>query len=259
MSAMTGAGTVLLAPLRDALKVIVFLPVALATLMRGAPLLSALILSVRLLSASLPIVFVVVFFSGAMLTIQAAGSLEALGGAQMAGVVVGFGGMREVFPLLAAASVAARTGAELASEIGAMRATQQIDALEVMGLDPMRLIVAPRLIACIIGTPLCVLVACGAGMLGAHIVGHFQLGIDRGAMWTSLWSGVGTVDIVVGAGKGVVLGFLLGAVSVREGLEATGGAAGVGRAANRAVIRSMVTVCSASLFVTWLIYGVLLA
>ena len=259
MTAARDVAGVRAAPVRDALRVLAFLPAAFATLLRGAPPLAALVSSVRLLSSSIPIVFVVVFFSGAMLTIQAAGSLAALGGAQMAGVVVGFGGMREVFPLLAAASVAARTGAELASEIGAMRATQQLDALEVMGLDPMRLVVAPRLIACVIGTPLCVLVACGAGMLGAHIVGHFQLGIDRGAMWTSLWSGVSSLDIAIGVGKGFVLGFLLGAVSVREGLVATGGAAGVGRAANRAVIRSMVLVCSASLVITWIIYGGLLA
>lgn len=246
---------VLTAPLRDALAVLVFLPRAFVTLLAGAPPASTFIASVHLLSASLPIVFVVVFFSGAMLTVQAAGSLEALGGAQMAGVVVGFGGMREVFPLLAAASVAARTGAQLASEVGAMRATQQLDALEVMGLDPMRLVVAPRLFACVVGTPLCVLVACGAGMIGAQVIGHFQLGIDRGAMWTSLWSAVSVADIVIGTCKGFLLGFLLGAVSVREGLVATGGAAGVGRAANRAVIRSMVLVCAASLGITSIVYG----
>lgn len=250
--------SVLLRPFRDAVHVVAFLPVALRTLFAGTSPASAILMFARLVSASTPIVFVVVFFSGAMLTVQAAGSLETLGGAAMAGIVVGFGGMREVFPLLAAAAVAARTGAEIASEIGTMRATQQLDALEVMGLDPMRLVVAPRLIACVLGTPLLVVLACGAGMLGAHVIGHFQLGIDRGAMWTSLWSSVSKVDIVIAVGKGFVLGFLLGAVSVREGLVTTGGAAGVGRAANRAVIRSMVVVCGASLLITWAVYGGLL-
>jgi phospholipid/cholesterol/gamma-HCH transport system permease protein len=190
-----------------------------------------------------------------MLTVQAALSLQSMGSAAMAGLVVGFGGIREVFPLLAAASIAAKSGAALAAEVGTLNATQQLDALEVMGLDPMRMVVAPRLLACVVATPVCVVVGCSAGMLGAHVIGHFQLGIDRGAMWTSLWSSVFVADVAIVVVKGVVLGFLLGAVSLREGLVAQGGPPGIGRAANRAVIRSMVVVCGASLALTSIIYG----
>jgi phospholipid/cholesterol/gamma-HCH transport system permease protein len=209
----------------------------------------------RLVTTSAPVVFVVVFFGGAMLTVQAAASLTPMGGAAMAGLVVGFGGVREVFPLLCAAAVAARTGAEIASEIATMRTTQQIDAPEVMGVDPMRALVAPRVAAAMLGTPLCVLVACAAGMLGSQAVGAFQLGIDRGEMWARLWSGVVIEDLQAGALKGVVLGFLLAAVAVREGLTATGGPAGVGRATNRAVVRAMIVVCATSLLLTLAIYG----
>src|SRR5690242_4338911 len=144
-----------------------FVARAFVALLRGWPPLDALALTVRLVVTSAPVVFVVVFFGGAMLTVQAASSLSALGGADMSGLVVGFGGIREVFPLLACAAVAARSGAEFASELGTMRTTQQIDALETMGVDPMRVLVAPRIVAAIVGTPLCVLVACGAGMIGA--------------------------------------------------------------------------------------------
>jgi phospholipid/cholesterol/gamma-HCH transport system permease protein len=242
-------------PLHELVRVLAFLPRALAAMLAGAPIVDTIVCFVRLISASIPVVFVVVFFCGAMLTIQAASSLEALGGASMAGLVVGFGGIREVFPLLAAACVAARSGAELASEIGTMRATQQLDALDGMGLDPMRLVVAPRLFAATLGTPLCVLVACGAGMLGSLLIGHYQLHIDRGAMWSSLWSTIVMGDVLVATGKGFVLGFLLAAVSTREGLVASGGTAGVGRAANRAVIRSMMIVCAASLLITAQVYG----
>jgi phospholipid/cholesterol/gamma-HCH transport system permease protein len=243
------------AAVRDAIATLAFLPRAALAVLSGPPLLDTIVIFFRLLSASIPVVWVVVFFCGAMLTVQAASSLEALGGASMAGLVVGFGGIREVFPLLAAACVAARSGAEIASEIGTMKATQQLDALEGMGLDPMRLVVAPRVIAATLGTPLCVLVACGAGMLGSLIIGHYQLHIDRGAMWSSLWSSIVIGDIIVATSKGFVLGFLLAAVSTREGLVATGGTAGVGRAANRAVIRSMIAVCAASLVITAAIYG----
>lgn len=241
--------------LREVAAVGAFLPRALLAVLRRPPLIDTVRLSLRLVARSAPVVFVVSFFGGAMLTVQAAVSLVSMGGGEMAGVVVGFGGIREVFPLLAASSVAARSGAEFASELGTMKTTQQVDALEVMGLDPLRLLVGPRVIAGVVGTPLCVLLACAAGMLGAHVVGTFQLGLDRGSMWVRLWSGVGSGDLAIGSFKGLVLGFLLAAVSAREGLVASGGPAGVGRATNRAVVRAMVLVCLASLAVTTLLYG----
>jgi phospholipid/cholesterol/gamma-HCH transport system permease protein len=243
---------------RDLVSLAAFLPRAFLAALRGPPPIDTLLLFLRLVTTSVPVVFVVTFFSGAMLTLQAAASLTPLGGADMAGLVVGFGGVREVFPLLACAAVAARTGAEFASELGTMKTTQQIDALEVMGVDPLRTLAGPRVLAAIFGTPICVLVACGAGMLGSQAVGAFQLGLDRGANWARLWSGVGVEDLWVGAGKGAILGFLLAAIAVREGFVAAGGAAGVGRATNRAVIRAMVIVCAASLGLTSLVYGRLL-
>jgi phospholipid/cholesterol/gamma-HCH transport system permease protein len=240
---------------RELLAVAAFFPRALVATLRGPPLLETVLLTLRLVTTSAPVVFAVVFFGGAMLTVQAAASLAPMGGADVAGVVVGFGGIREVFPLLAAAAIAARSGAEFASEIATMKTTQQIDALEVMGVDPLRALAGPRVVAAVLGAPLCVLVACGAGMLGAQAVGAFQLGIDRGAMWARLWSGIVIEDLHVAVAKGCVLGFLLAAIAVREGLVATGGAAGVGRATNQAVIRAMIAVCLASLLLTSLVYG----
>lgn len=240
---------------REILAVGAFLPRALIAAAQRPPPADTALLTLRLVSRSAPVVFVVAFFGGAMLTMQAAVSLAAMGGGEMAGLVVGFGGIREVFPLLAASSVAARSGAEFASELGTMKTTQQVDALDAMGLDPLRMLVAPRVLAATLGTPLCVLLACAAGMLGAQTVGTLQLGLDPGTMRMHLWSGVGPHDLGVGTLKGAVLGFLLGAVSSREGLSAAGGAAGVGRATNRAVVRAMVLVCLSSLGLTTLIYG----
>lgn len=239
----------------ELLAVAAFLPRALVATLRGPPLIETVLLTLRLVSTSAPVVFAVVFFGGAMLTVQAAASLTPMGGGDMAGLVVGFGGIREVFPLLAAAAIAARSGAEFASELGTMRTTQQIDALEVMGVDPLRTLAGPRIVAAVLGAPLCVLVACGAGMIGSQAVGAFQLGIDRGSMWARLWSGVVIEDLYIAAAKGAVLGFLLAAIAVREGLVATGGAAGVGRATNKAVVRAMIAVCAVSLLLTSLIYG----
>lgn len=255
----TGALTRLAAAGTDLMQAAAFWPRATLAMLRGPPLLDTVLLTLRLVTTSVPVVFAVTFFSGAMLTVQAAASLAPFGGGAMAGIAVGFGGIREVFPLLAAASVAARSGAEIASQLATMRVTKQIEALEVMGVDPVRLLVGPRMVAAILGTPLCVLVGCGAGMLGSQSIGVWQLGLDRGAMWNNLWSGIVVADLVAGAFKGVVLGFMLGAVSAREGLIAEGGARGVGRATNRAVIRAMVVVSVASLALSAAIYGRLAA
>lgn len=209
----------------------------------------------KLLLSSCPVVAVVAFFSGAMLTVQAASSLSLIGGGPLSGMIVGLGGVREMFPLLAVASVAARTGAEFASELGTMRVTQQVDALEVMGTDPIRLLVGPRVLAATLGTPLCVLLAIACGLIGSWVVGVFQLGIDRGSMWAALTSAVLPADFLVGLVKGTVLGWLVGAITTREGLAASGGPRGVGSATNRAVVRSMIVVCLVSLFLTYVFYG----
>ncbi len=246
----------LVAALLWPLRLAAFAARALRAALPAPPAKDTLLLTVRLLLRSLPVVVIVTFFSGAMLTVQAAVSLESFGARSVAGLIVGFGGVREVFPLLAGGSLAARTGAELASQLQAMRVTRQVEALEMMGLDSVRLLVAPRLIACIVGGPFCVLAAMVAGLVGAYVIGVFQLGIDRGVMWGSLLQTVGGVDVVIGVVKGVVLGGLIGAVATFEGFSGElAGPQGVGAAANRAVIRGMVVVCAAALGLSMLIYG----
>jgi phospholipid/cholesterol/gamma-HCH transport system permease protein len=241
--------------LRAALAPFAFAARATAAVLRLPSLRGFTALLSKLLLSSCPVVAVVAFFSGAMLTVQAASSLALIGGGPLSGMIVGLGGVREMFPLLAVAAVAARTGAEFASELGTMRVTQQVDALSVMGADPMRLLVGPRVLAAALGTPVCVLLACATGLLGSWVVGVFQLGIDRGSMWAALTSAVTPMDFIVGLVKGLVLGWLVGIVTTREGLFASGGPRGVGAATNRAVVRAMIVVCAVSLVMTYLFYG----
>jgi phospholipid/cholesterol/gamma-HCH transport system permease protein len=124
-----------------------------------------------------------------------------------------------------------------------------------MGTDPMRLLVGPRVLAATLGTPLCVLLACASGLVGSWVIGVFQLGIDRGSMWHALTSAVLPGDFVVGLVKGLLLGWLVGAITTREGLLASGGPRGVGSATNRAVVRAMIVVCCTSLVITYVVYG----
>jgi phospholipid/cholesterol/gamma-HCH transport system permease protein len=239
----------------EPLSAALFAARAAATIVRGFPVTDTVVLTARLLQSSLPVVAIVAFASGAMLTVQAAASLSLIGGGPLSGTLVGLGGVREVFPLLAAASVAARSGAEFASAIGAMKVSEQVDALDVMGLDPFRLLIAPRVLAATLGTPFCVVFADVTGIIGSYGVGVFQLGIDRGSMWENLIRSVIAADLWIGIFKGFVLGFLIGVVSTWEGMRAKGGAKGVGESTNRAVVRAMIVVCLTSLLLTYIFYG----
>ena len=231
-----------------------FLPRATRSMVR-APFDQTRVILTRLLLSSLPVVVVTAAASAAMLTVQAAVSLYIVGGGPLAGMLVSLGGVREVFPLLAIASLAARSGAEFASELGSMKVDQQIDAIDVMGLDSIRLLVGPRVLAATIGGPICVIFADGSGLIGSYLVGALQLGIDRGSLEAALVDAVGLSDLLVGVLKGVVLGWLVGVITTFEGLQARGGARGVGVATNRAVVLSMILVCGTSLIMTWLFYG----
>lgn len=215
----------------------------------------AFLYTVRLVVDSMPVVAAVAFFTAAMLTVQAAASMALIGGGPLSSTVVGFGGVREVFPLMACGAVATRTGAAFAGELGTMRISQQVDAITLNGIDPMRLLVAPRVLAAIIGTPICALAADAIGLWGAFVIGHYQLGFDRGEQWTALTSALAPLDLVVGALKATIFGAIIGIVTTREGLTTTGGPEGVGRATNQAVVRSMVLGACASLLVTWVVYG----
>lgn len=209
----------------------------------------------RLLVNTLPVVGVLSLASGAMLTVQAAASLALVGGGPYSGTLVGLGGVREVFPILAATAVAARSGAQYASTIGSMRISQQIDALELMGINSARMLISPRIVATAIGTPICILVADLVGVWGSYLVGILQLNIDPGDMWNHLASSIRLRDIVIGSGKGFLLGWLIALISSREGWFVSGGPKGLGQATNRAVVRSLIAVCIASLVVTYLFYG----
>ena len=209
----------------------------------------------RVLVGTLPVTAAIATFAGAMLLVQATASLALVGGGPLAGVIVGFGGVRDVFPLMAGVALAARTGATLSSELGTQRVTQQLDALSVMGIDPLRLLVGPRVLATALSGPGCVLLADACGLLGAYLVGSLQLELDRGAIRDTLLSAISPSDLAAGCCKGAVMGWIVGVLATREGLRTEGGPAGVGRATNRAIIRALVGVCIANLVITAILYG----
>jgi phospholipid/cholesterol/gamma-HCH transport system permease protein len=202
---------------------------------------------------SLPIAMVVCWFAAAMLTVQVASSMRILGAVGMTGVAIGFGGVREVFPLLAAGALSARVAAEVASTVATLRLGKQWDAVVAMGLSPYAIIVVPRIMASMIAGPVCVLGGTVAGIAGAHVIGFVQLGIDRGEMWHRLMAAVVPLDIVAGQVRGLLAGLVCGLVATFEGVQAST-VRDVGRAANRAVVRSMVIVAMLNLLFSMLTY-----
>jgi phospholipid/cholesterol/gamma-HCH transport system permease protein len=213
-----------------------------------------LTLAMRTLVSTMPVAMVVCFFASAMLTIQVASSMVNLGSVGMTGVVVAFGGVREVFPLLAAGALSARAGADIGSTVATLRSSHQWSALLAMGASPYRLIVAPRVVACVLVAPVCVLAGTIAGLLGAYVVGFLQLGIDRGEMFTRLASAVSMADVLGGQVRGLLVGAVCGVVSTFHGVAAGTDARDVGRAANRAVVQSMVVAAVVNLTFSLLAY-----
>lgn len=213
------------------------------------------ILCAQAVIESAPIAIIISFFAGAVLMLQAYNALQSVGGGSASGYIVGLGGVRELFPLLALAAVTAKSGAKFAAEIASMKVTQQVEAIEVIGIDPFRLLIAPRLAACILATPIIVIFANSAGLLGAYIVSVLQLALDQGNMWTSLLTWLNLQDFFIGCMKGIVFGWLVGIFASLEGLKAYSGAKHIGLATNKTIVRSMIWGCLVGFSLTYLVYG----
>jgi phospholipid/cholesterol/gamma-HCH transport system permease protein len=159
----------------------------------------------------------------------------------------------EIAPLTAGLIVAGRSGASLASELGSMRQTEQIDAMEAMGVSAMRYLVGPRLWACALATPLLTVIV-GALAIAAGYMAQFLAG---GVTWREYWDAcllrLPMADVIGSIGKTFVFGFLIAGSSCYEGLLASEGAAAIGRAATRGVVKSMLAVVAADVILVKLI------
>jgi phospholipid/cholesterol/gamma-HCH transport system permease protein len=168
----------------------------------------------------------------------------------MVGVFVGLSCVREMGPVGAAAMVAAKCGTDMAARLGTMRVKQQIDAMEVMAVNPFWLLVVPKVIATIIVLPLLVVLTDFFSLLAGYVVAVLQLKINSGLYWSSIAQYLRMSDVWKGMIKGGVIGAIVSLVSCYCGYTATGGAEGVGRATNRAVVISCVLGIVANYFLS---------
>jgi phospholipid/cholesterol/gamma-HCH transport system permease protein len=166
--------------------------------------------------------------------LQRFGSEEALGTAGALAVV------KELGPVVTALLFAGRAGTALASEIGLMRATDQLTAMEMMAVDPMRRVIAPRFFGGIIAMPLLTVIFIAIGIFGVQLVGVQLFKVDAASFWSQMRSSVGLDDIMEGVVKGCVFGVACSLIAVYEGYNAAPTAEGVGRATTRTVVISAV-------------------
>jgi phospholipid/cholesterol/gamma-HCH transport system permease protein len=202
---------------------------------------------------SLPIVVLTGFFIGAVMVLQTAQQFERFGQTALTGDVVAIALVRELGPSITALLVAGRNASGIASELGSMLVTEQVDAMRAMGTDPIRKLVTPRVVSTILMLPLLTAVADFVGLIGGFIVSNFELRLNPVQYWTRAVNALEFGDLVQGMAKPLVFGFILSTVGCYYGLNVRGGTQGVGRATTEAVVTSSVLILVANFFLTRLL------
>jgi len=199
---------------------------------------------------SLPIVLLVGAFTGAVMSLQSVNAFRQFGLESFSGGTTGKALALELGPVLTSLMLAGRAGAGIATELGTMRITEQIDALESMAVNPHQYLILPRLIASMIVAPMLTVLFFVIGMGGAYVVAVLLLHVDQGQWVANLRDIVEMKDVVQGFLKGIVFGFMVALVGCYQGYHATGGGRGVGIGTTRAVVIASVSTLVLDYFLT---------
>ncbi len=204
---------------------------------------------------SLSIVIVSGLFVGMVLAVQGYEVLQRYGSTEALGVIVALSLVRELGPVVTALLFAGRASSAVTAEIGLMRATDQLAAMDMMAVDPLARVIAPRFLAAIFSVPLLAALFSAAGVCGAWIIGVKLIGIDDGAFWSQMQASVDVrIDIINGVLKSIVFGIAVGLISVFEGYFAVPTAEGVSTATTRTVVTSSLAVLLLDLVLTVMMF-----
>lgn len=203
---------------------------------------------------TLPVVTVVSLFTGMILALQVGLELRRFNYEIYLGAAVMVSLVREMGPFSCGMCLAACVGSAVAAELAAMKVNDEIAALEIMSISPVRFLAAPRMLALVIASPLLGFFCCVVGTMGGGIVSATQLNVDFGQYIASALSAADTKDLFVGLLKSLVFGFTIGAVAVYEGFGAGYGAAGVGRSTQRSVITGFLLILMFGYMITRVAY-----
>ena len=199
---------------------------------------------------SLPVVGMTAWFTGAALALNIWTGGSRFNAEEAMPQIVALGITRELGPVLAALMLAGRVAAAIASEIGAMKATEQLDAMETLSTDPFRYLIAPRLLAAVIMLPLLTIVADIIGIAGGWLVGVRVLNMSPSVYIQNTWDFLQAWDVESGLIKAAVFGFIVALMGCYNGATAKGGARGVGRATTQAVVTSAILILAADYLLT---------
>ena len=191
---------------------------------------------------SLVIIMVCGLFVGAVLALQAYSNMSIFNAEDWTGVAAHLALVTELGPVMTAILFAARAGTALTSEIGLMKATDQLAAMEMMAVDPVRRVLVPRFLGGVISMPLLAGIFSAVGMFGAHLVGVELFQVDRGSFWQQIQLVAEMSDVNEGIIKSIVFGFAASVIAVWEGYNAVPTAEGVGRATTRTVVITAIAI-----------------
>ncbi len=191
---------------------------------------------------SVPVVMITGCFVGMVLAVQAYDQLAGLGLEEHLGVLINISVVKELGPVLTAVMLAGRVGGALTAELGTMNVTEQISAVRSMGIDPIRYLIAPRILACLLLTPFLIIYADFMGIVGGYAISVLHFGINNKAYWDFSASGIELWDISIGIIKGFFFGAAIAGVSCYKGFNCKEGAAGVGRACTEAFVGSFICI-----------------
>lgn len=204
---------------------------------------------------SLGIVLLTGGFTGAVFAIQTSVAFGIFNAKSLIGGSVALALVLELAPTIGALMVAGRVGSSMTTELGTMRVTEQIDALETMAVDPLHYLVAPRIVACTIAMPLLTIGFNAIGLGGAYVVSRTLLGVDHAAFFSRIFEWVNPSDILCSVVKGTAFGLLIGMIACYKGFFAQGGSRGVGLATTSTVVTSSVVVLVVDYLITslWMV------
>ena len=205
---------------------------------------------------TLVIIVVSGLFVGMVMGLQGYNTLVDFGAEESLGVLVALSLVRELGPVVTALLFAGRAGSALSAEIGLMKTTEQLSGMEMMAVDPIARVIAPRFLAALLSMPLLAAIFSAVGVYGGWFIGVGLLGVDDGAFWAQMQDSVDLYDDVYnGVIKSIVFGFVVGWIALFEGADATPTAEGVSRATTQTVVHSALTVLGLDFVLTALMFG----
>ncbi|MGH7255596.1 MAG: MlaE family ABC transporter permease [Nitrospirales bacterium] len=199
---------------------------------------------------SLFIVVLTGLFTGMVLALQGAVQLEPYGASMYVSQLISTSVVRELGPVLAALMIAGRVGTGIASELGSMQVTEQIDALRAEGTDPIKKLAVTRLVACVIMIPVLTIVANTIAILGGWLVAYFYLRLDSFLYWTWAFEAIQVRDLLQGLAKPAVFGFIIAMVGCYTGFRTRGGTVGVGLSTTQSMVSSSILILATDFLLT---------